>query len=49
MDIRRLQAFVKIIDLGSISRAADLLNIAQPAISQQLATLENVFKQKLVI
>ncbi|ATU73187.1 LysR family transcriptional regulator [Komagataeibacter rhaeticus] len=49
LDIRRLQAFVKIIDLGSISRAADLLNIAQPALSQQLATLESVFKQKLVI
>lgn len=49
MDIRRLQAFVKIIDLGSISRAADLLNIAQPALSQQLATLESAFRQKLVI
>ncbi|PYD48517.1 LysR family transcriptional regulator [Novacetimonas pomaceti] len=49
LDIRRLQAFVKIIDLGSISRAADLLNIAQPALSQQLATLENAFRQKLVI
>lgn len=49
MDIRRLQAFVKIIDLGSISRAADLLNIAQPALSQQLATLESTFKKKLVI
>ncbi|MFT8717744.1 LysR substrate-binding domain-containing protein [Acetobacter sp.] len=49
MDIRRLQAFVKIIDLGSISRAADLLNIAQPALSQQLATLESAFKKKLVI
>ncbi len=49
LDIRRLQAFIKIIDLGSISRAADLLNIAQPALSQQLATLENAFKQKLVI
>ncbi|WP_323989808.1 LysR substrate-binding domain-containing protein [Nguyenibacter sp. L1] len=49
MDIRRLQAFVKIIDLGSISRAADLLNIAQPALSQQLAALESTFRQKLVI
>ncbi|GBQ87469.1 LysR family transcriptional regulator [Gluconacetobacter johannae DSM 13595] len=49
LDIRRLQAFVKIIDLGSISRAADLLNIAQPALSQQLAALESAFKQKLVI
>lgn len=49
MDIKRLQAFTKIIDLGSISRAADLMNIAQPALSQQLAGLENAFKQKLVI
>lgn len=49
LDIRRLQAFVKIIDLGSISRAADLLNIAQPALSQQLAALESAFRQKLVI
>lgn len=49
MDIRRLQAFVKIIDIGSISRAADILNIAQPALSQQLASLETAFKQKLLI
>lgn len=49
MDIRRLHAFVKIIDLASISRAADLLNIAQPALSQQLAALEANFGQKLVI
>jgi len=49
LDIKRLHAFTKIIDLGSISRAANLLNIAQPALSQQLAGLENSFKQKLVI
>ncbi|WP_349934864.1 LysR substrate-binding domain-containing protein [Acetobacter sp. A11-2] len=49
MDIRRLQAFVKIIDIGSIPRAADILNIAQPALSQQLASLETAFKQKLLI
>jgi LysR family nitrogen assimilation transcriptional regulator len=49
LDIKRLHAFTKIIDLGSISRAANLLNIAQPALSQQLAGLENSFKKKLVI
>ncbi|USU07969.1 LysR substrate-binding domain-containing protein [Sphingomonadaceae bacterium OTU29MARTA1] len=49
MDIKRLKAFTKIIDLGSISRAADLLNIAQPALSQQLASLESAFRQKLVV
>jgi LysR family nitrogen assimilation transcriptional regulator len=49
LDIKRLHAFTKIIDLGSISRAANLLNIAQPALSQQLAGLEHAFKQQLVI
>ena len=49
MDTRRLLAFVKIVDTGSVSRAADLLNIAQPAVSQQLAALEAYFQQTLVL
>ena len=49
MDTRRLTSFIKIVDTGSVSRAADLLNIAQPALSQQLAALEAYFKQKLVL
>lgn len=49
MDTRRLVSFIKIVDTGSVSRAADLLNIAQPALSQQLAALEAYFKQKLVL
>jgi LysR family nitrogen assimilation transcriptional regulator len=49
LDIRRLQAFIKIIDLGSISRAAEVLYIAQPALSQQLVQLEADFNRKLVV
>lgn len=49
MDTRRLQAFVKIVDTGSLTRAADILHIAQPALSQQLAALEAQFKQRLLV
>lgn len=49
VDTRRLRFFITIVDTGSITRAADLLHIAQPALSQQLATLEDHFRKKLLI
>ncbi len=49
VDLRRLQRFVKIVDVGSLSRAADIMNIAQPALSQQLASLEAEFNQQLLV
>jgi len=49
MNLRRLQYFVKIIDVGSLTQAADLLHIAQPALSQQLATLEGEVRQQLLV
>lgn len=49
MDTRRLSAFVKIVDLGSLTRAADNLHVAQPALSQQIAGLESHFRQRLLI
>lgn len=49
MNLRRLKYFVKIVDIGSLTQAADVLHIAQPALSQQLATLEGEVKQQLVI
>ncbi|MER6991361.1 nitrogen assimilation transcriptional regulator NAC [Saccharopolyspora hirsuta] len=49
MDTRRLYSFVKIVDAGSITRAADILRIAQPALSQQVSALETQFKQQLLI
>lgn len=49
MDTRKLRYFVRIVDAGSISRAADFLNVAQPALSQHLASLEQEFGQKLLV
>ena len=40
MQFRQLRYFVKIVDAGSFSRAAALIHIAQPALSQQIAELE---------
>ena len=49
MNFRRLKYFVKIVDVGSLTQAAEVLHIAQPALSQQLATLEGELKQQLLI
>ena len=49
MDTRRLYSFVRIVDAGSITRAADILHIAQPALSQQMTSLETQFGQQLLI
>ncbi len=49
LNLRRLKYFVKIVDIGSLTQASDVLHIAQPALSQQLATLEGEFRQQLLI
>lgn len=49
MNLRRLKYFVKIVDIGSMTQAADVLHIAQPALSQQLVTLEAEMQQQLLI
>ncbi|NTI25152.1 nitrogen assimilation transcriptional regulator [Rhizobium rhizogenes] len=49
VDFRKLRSFVKIVDTGSVSRAASILRTAQPALSQQIAALEAHFKHKLLI
>ncbi|MFI8415839.1 nitrogen assimilation transcriptional regulator NAC [Serratia sp. NPDC078593] len=49
MNLRRLKYFVKIVDIGSLTQAAEVLHIAQPALSQQLATLEGELNQQLLI
>jgi LysR family nitrogen assimilation transcriptional regulator len=49
MDTRRLYYFVRIVDSGTISRAAEFLNLAQPALSQHVAALEAEFGQQLLI
>jgi LysR family nitrogen assimilation transcriptional regulator len=41
MEIRQLRYFVRIADLGSFSKASKVLHVAQPALSQQVASLED--------
>jgi len=40
MDFRQLRNFIQIVELSSITAAADQLNIAQPALSRQVKALE---------
>jgi LysR family nitrogen assimilation transcriptional regulator len=39
-DLRRLRYFIKVAELGSLTRAAEALHLAQPALSQQVRLLE---------
>lgn len=49
MDTWKLEAFVKTIDLGSISRAAVALHLAQSALSQHLSSLEAKLSVQLLV
>lgn len=49
MELRQLRYFVRIVELGSLSRAAADLYIAQPALSQQLASLESELSLRLLV
>ena len=39
MELRSLRYFVKIVEFGSLSSAADALFVAQPSLSHQVAQL----------
>ncbi|TDR93041.1 LysR substrate-binding domain-containing protein [Enterovirga rhinocerotis] len=41
MQLRHLRYFVSIVDAGSFSRAAAIVHVAQPALSQQISELED--------
>jgi len=49
MDLRHLKNFVAIVDCGSLSKAAETVFVAQPALSQQLAALEGELKTQLLL
>lgn len=49
VDTRKLEYFVRIVDAGSITKAASALHVAQPALSQQVSVLEKELKQRLLI
>lgn len=48
MELRQLRYFVAIVDHGSLSRAARVLHIAQPALTQQIRQLEEELDTQLL-
>ncbi len=48
MELRQLRYFVAIVDHGSLSRAAQVLHVAQPALTQQLRQLEEELGAQLL-
>jgi len=49
MDLKQLEYFVRVAELGSFTRASIALNIAQPALSRQVRMLEVELRQNLLI
>lgn len=49
MNIVALRNFVRVVDLGNVSKAAQAIHIAQPALSRQLRALEEELGVQLVI
>jgi LysR family nitrogen assimilation transcriptional regulator len=47
MDLKQLEYFVHVAELGSFTRAASFLSIAQPALSRQVRSLEVELRQSL--
>jgi DNA-binding transcriptional LysR family regulator len=43
MDLKRLRTFVTVAEHGTVSKAAEVLNITQPALSRQIGSLEAEF------
>ncbi len=49
MELRQLRYLISIIDFGSFSKASGQLNVAQPALSQQIANLESELGKPLLV
>ncbi|MBK9132866.1 MAG: LysR family transcriptional regulator [Betaproteobacteria bacterium] len=47
MDLKQLDTFVRVAELGSFTRAASVLRVAQPALSRQVRALEVELRQPL--
>ncbi len=47
IDISKLKTFIAVADLGSFSKASEILYITQPAVTQQIKALERIVGAKL--
>lgn len=48
MELRHIETFLKIAELGSFTKAADELCITQPTVSKQIVDLERFFEVRLI-
>ena len=48
MELRQLESFVHVAELGSFTRASNFLSVAQPVLSRQVRALEVEFRQALL-
>jgi len=48
MEIKQLRYFAAVVEAGNVTRAAQLLHIAQPALSYHILNLESALKTKLL-
>lgn len=49
MDLKQLEYFVRVAEMGSFTRAAQALDVAQPALSRQVRLLEVELRQNLLL
>ncbi|MCB1718541.1 MAG: LysR family transcriptional regulator, partial [Candidatus Competibacteraceae bacterium] len=49
MDLKQIEYFIRVAELGSFTRASIDLNVAQPALSRQVRLLEVELGQSLLI
>ncbi|WP_240651700.1 LysR family transcriptional regulator [Serratia microhaemolytica] len=47
MDLNQLKTFVTVAETASLTRAANLLFLSQPAVSAHIKSLESEFKARL--